>query len=1150
MRFIATLLACAFPLLFSAQHYCGFDDLHALCHQHPGAQEAESELNYQLTQRVQNMDVRTGEILTVPVVVHIIHNGGEENITDDQVHNAIAYLNDAFANDGFFSNGNGVTTDLTFCLASRDPENNFTTGINRVTSSLTDVLVPSQEADMKALSFWDSALYLNIWVVQEITREPSNSGVIGFATFPDSHGLATDGITVEAATFGATEVSTTVAVHECGHYLGLYHTFQDGCPNDDCLNAGDRVCDTPPDADVFTTFCNDGTNSCETDDNDLSDNNPFRPVGNGGLGDQLDMQTNFMDYSNLACFERFTEGQSDRMRAALLDFRSSLLDGDQCTPPCDNPIDPLATTTDLNIEVGGSVFFTNLSNNFSTATWTVNGTDASTDQIFEFEPTTQGTYTVELILTNEDPGCSQVLSWEVVVLCTAQADFTYIGTNVGEGEAFTLTNSSTGADTYTWYIDGVSVSDLPDFEWVFDEPGGYSIYLEASNSTCTDQSGVLFVSVGNCTSGKEANLWHHFNPFGSNYGIDFNSSPTGLIPDNNIPPTAGHCKSTLCDANGNLMALSLGIEVLNRDYEVMPNGDDLVGNFSSHYGTLFVQKPGSESEYYLFTTASTEAFADGLRYNIIDFSLEDGMGDVVEKNVFIASIEQEAITAVRHCNLVDFWLVTYNQALQVYQSWEVTADGISDTPVVSSITVDALYSLPLTPTARGDKIAHGGIVLDFNAATGALTNELQMALVPNVVGWEISANGRYLYLFAGEFSTAVYQIDLETFDPSDPLDGAYSYETTGIPVYFYPQRGPDGHIYTEDVFTNDIARIENPNLPGELTTLVQEWDNPGSLINSFGNYYHAYLSGKTIFIDGPVSVCQGQTVEFSVYGHACIADLIAWEASGDVSLEETDNGVLLVTFNTQGTVSIMAGLETVCGEVADELIVTVGPPSGLDLGEDFGECTGGMAPLLDAGEGYQSYNWTTGETTQTIVPDGLGVFGVTVTTAFCTDYDEVQVVNVPNPTIDLGPDTDICDGAILILDAGFGFNDYTWQDGSTGPTFTVYEGGTYTVSATVPCFGSDEIVVDDCGQVIDNITEVAGFISSIFPNPSTGHFTVESSAGSVDQIRVYSTEGRLILLRDYQGSRRVDVALECAPGVYTVVVTSNGQEDRARIIVQ
>ena len=72
-----------------------------------------------------------------------------------------------------------------------------------------------------------------------------------------------------------------------------------------------------------------------------------------------------------------------------------------------------------------------------------------------------------------------------------------------------------------------------------------------------------------------------FNSFGSAYGLDFNVDPPAPVLENNLPPNADHCKTTLCDASGDLLFLCTGTEVLNRNYEVMPNGE-LLGNTSSH----------------------------------------------------------------------------------------------------------------------------------------------------------------------------------------------------------------------------------------------------------------------------------------------------------------------------------------------------------------------------------------------------------------------------------------------------------------------------------------------------------------------------------------------------------------------------------------
>ncbi len=303
----------------------------------------------------------SGTIYTIPVVVHIIHNNGPGNISDAQVIQGIQDLNDGFANQSAYQDANGVDVEIVFCMALRDTNDYATNGITRDVNTLTNMNMDNDDMSLKDINRWNPNDYMNIWLVNSITSSSSGPGVIGYAYFPGSHGQPEDGMVCEASYFGSSPENSGLQIHEAGHYLGLYHTFQGGCSNNDCLNNGDRVCDTPPDNSTANVPCNAAVNTCTTDDDDLSTNNPFRPVSNGGLGDQNDLVRNHMDYGDLDCHITFTDGQKDRMRTVLPGSRNSLLKSKACLAPCTDPITISFTASATTITIGASVNFSSTS---------------------------------------------------------------------------------------------------------------------------------------------------------------------------------------------------------------------------------------------------------------------------------------------------------------------------------------------------------------------------------------------------------------------------------------------------------------------------------------------------------------------------------------------------------------------------------------------------------------------------------------------------------------------------------------------------------------------------------------------------------------------------------------------------------------------
>ena len=271
-------------------------------------------------------------IITIPVVVHVIYKNSSQNISDAQIFSQIDILNEDFRmNNSDASSvpsafaGAAADCEIEFCLAVRDPNGNVTTGITRTytTTSSFSGYTSMKYSSTGGQDAWNTSDYLNIWVCNLA------SGLLGFATFPGGNS-STDGVVCDYAYFGNTGTATSpydlgrTATHEVGHWLNLYHIWGDSyCGND-------YVSDTPKHE--------ESNYGC-----------PSYPHASScsGTGSSGEMFMNYMDYTNDACMFMFSTGQKNRMRATLNGSRSSLLSslGCQVVYP---PIILSSTTTNLS----------------------------------------------------------------------------------------------------------------------------------------------------------------------------------------------------------------------------------------------------------------------------------------------------------------------------------------------------------------------------------------------------------------------------------------------------------------------------------------------------------------------------------------------------------------------------------------------------------------------------------------------------------------------------------------------------------------------------------------------------------------------------------------------------------------------------------
>jgi hypothetical protein len=277
--------------------------------------ESDQQFEQWLKQRQANPAARTHaeDKLYIPVVVHVIHRGEAvgvgTNISDEQIISQIKVLNndfnrlntDASNTPAEFQSVAG-SMSIEFVLAKQDPDGEETTGIVRVRGNRTSWST-SNDGALKATSYWPAEDYLNIWVTN------LSSTLLGYAQFPvsDLAGLEdaddnrlTDGVVIDYLVFGSIDDNSSfdldedfdkgrTTTHEVGHYLGLRHIWGDD--EGACGGDGDYVSDTP-DQDEESLGCF------------------THPQTSCGVHK---MFQNYMDYTNDACMNMFTQEQVGRM---------------------------------------------------------------------------------------------------------------------------------------------------------------------------------------------------------------------------------------------------------------------------------------------------------------------------------------------------------------------------------------------------------------------------------------------------------------------------------------------------------------------------------------------------------------------------------------------------------------------------------------------------------------------------------------------------------------------------------------------------------------------------------------------------------------------------------------------------------------------
>jgi gliding motility-associated-like protein len=633
----------------------------------------------------------------------------------------------------------------------------------------------------------------------------------------------------------------------------------------------------------------------------------------------------------------------------------------------------------------------------------------------------------------------------------------------------------------------------------------------------------------------ENNLWL----FSPNEIIDFSTGEPVVKEDHKLLISPAEASFTLSDSLGNVIFHTDSETIINRNYEIMPNGSDIGGDRSSWQGILCVHNPAEPNIYHLFITFSS------LHHLVIDLNADNGKGDVISRNE-IWPTSKEHITGYPHpCGGV--WIITHDSGLNNHFLSFLFRDGLIYPPVISEIgTQNDTF-----PNWGGQiRLSNSGEILSFTSSfnlleffsfdkyDGAITKRLTYSpITQNFNGTryytgDFSINDNFFYtLETSEFRDSIYYYQL---DISNLENGIIEQQLIGEIEIFDPDlkyftgrinKGPNGKIYCFHHPSHIVSSIESPDNKGLTCNFIPESIYLRDLTGFFNFRRGVTISPMIEFFDPlhkqslpqDTILCQGDEL---ILDFNNVIDSIIWE-----------NGTFdrVRTITMAGTYSSTFVTSTGC-EYSDTFHVEVIPREEETIIQEI--CPGDSIEL--AGEWYQI-----GEKRIDTIQSGA-----------CPGILTVQVEEYPTPFHSslLPSDTTICAGDSVVINLENIEGLFQWADDLESPTRVIYDEGNYVVMLTtmkgcvyrdtlsvaiiedqyaqqdtILCYGDEFIIgqdtIRDAGFYMDTLTDDLGclLITEITVE-------VDSSGLKYDTTRISISEGS-----DYEWNGEI----YSSPGLYT-----------------
>ncbi|MDP2187141.1 MAG: gliding motility-associated C-terminal domain-containing protein [Sphingobacteriaceae bacterium] len=563
----------------------------------------------------------------------------------------------------------------------------------------------------------------------------------------------------------------------------------------------------------------------------------------------------------------------------------------------------------------------------------------------------------------------------------------------------------------------------------------------------------------------------------------------------------------ITNAAGVMQFYTSGERAYNRNNTDLLNGNNLRGSQLVTQSSLIIPYPNRPNRHILFTLNRTTD-SSGLNYNVIDMTLDGGLGGIVPglKNLNLlrgapVNFLTEKMTATRQCNGTDFWVVVHRYNSNEFIIYPVDSNGVgaplfqqigtAHTPAIAGNPLRAQRGyMVFSPDGRRLALTLNGQgsnnlieVFDFNKTTGQLSNPQALPASGGEFGLAFSPDNGKLFVSGGVDTIIGTNIGsrnhLSVFNmvARNPAGTKTAVETQILPDsrrFAALQNAPDGKIYALLSLTDALNCINTPNSPPYGYQDSTVFPINGTTRSGLPNFVNDEFSKPFIANFSFDFTCIGQPMSFT---DSSLTNARIWRWNfGDASAAGADTSSLqdpVYTYSAPGTytVTLIAGDGcSVFDTITKQVEVGVNLP--VNLGSDTAFFCIGDTARISSNITAGVFEWSTGQPGGPWVslPDTTPVYSTTITGWYklradngnCAGEDSIYVFINNNPiSVDLGPDFPLCIGVTELLDAGNpNATRYIWSTGDSTRTISITQPDTFwVVVIDRGCVATDTIIV-------------------------------------------------------------------------------------------